>query len=105
MGAYSNLTAGGYPSSTVATGFVTATIDANILPILEAQETASGNLSGLVNFTLKNFSIETNSALTWVVINEGTEIPFSQIYQYNNNVVVWSLVFKTAVEYRIAYNY
>jgi hypothetical protein len=94
-------TAGGYPDS--ATGTVTSVIDTDIMPNLKAQEVALENVRGA--FTLKEFSIKVEVD-TWIVINDGAEIPvFAEIPYSNDNIHVYKLAFKTAVDYKIAYNY
>ena len=94
-------TAGGYPDSVTATA--TSVIDADIMPTLEAQEAAIAPIIGA--FTLKEFSIKPD-ADSWIVINDGTEIPIfaGEVYG-NDNIHVYKLAFKTVITYKIAYNY
>jgi len=100
-----NLTGGGYPNSATATA--TSSIDTDIVQtILKPQEIAKHDaITSEFNFGLKVFSLIV-SADTWIVLNDGTEIPVEATKGYSDEYQdIYSLKFKTEVDYKISYKY
>ena len=97
------LKGGGYPDSATVT--IASVIDEDIMPALKTNEGRDTGIYADKPFTLKQLAIIAD-ADTWVVLNDGSEIPVIADIPYSiDSALVFKLAFKTVVNYKIAYAY